>query len=115
MASSSLGSIVGNLLQAYSAETDKRTKIIDLYMACILLTGIVQFVYCALVGTFPFNSFLSGFLCTVAMFVLTGASPRAAPRAHRCVPQQVGSLRAIWPTWPTLTANARAQPRLECR
>lgn len=81
MASSSLGSIVGNLLQAYSAETDKRTKIIDLYMACILLTGIVQFVYCALVGTFPFNSFLSGFLCTVAMFVLTGASPRAAPRA----------------------------------
>lgn len=72
MASDGIGSIIGTLLSSYSAETDSRTKIIDLYLACILLTGVAQFVYCALVGTFPFNSFLSGFICTVAMFVLTG-------------------------------------------
>uniref|UniRef100_A0A1I7Y621 Dolichyl-diphosphooligosaccharide--protein glycosyltransferase subunit DAD1 n=1 Tax=Steinernema glaseri TaxID=37863 RepID=A0A1I7Y621_9BILA len=39
-------------------------------MFYILLTGIFQFVYCLLVGTFPFNSFLSGFISTVASFVL---------------------------------------------
>jgi len=32
----------------------------------------MQVLYCALVGTFPFNSFLSGFLSTVGVFVLTG-------------------------------------------
>jgi hypothetical protein len=37
-----------------------------------VLTGIVQFVYCALVGTFPFNAFLSGFISTVGSFILTG-------------------------------------------
>lgn len=31
-----------------------------------------QFVYCMLVGTFPFNSFLAGFSSTVGAFVLTG-------------------------------------------
>jgi len=35
-----------------------------------LLTGIIQFVYCCIVGTFPFNSFLSGFISSVASFVL---------------------------------------------
>lgn len=31
-----------------------------------------QFVYCLLVGSFPFNSFLAGFSSTVGAFVLTG-------------------------------------------
>lgn len=36
-----------------------------------------QFVYCMLVGSFPFNSFLAGFSSTVGAFVLTGKlSPR---------------------------------------
>jgi hypothetical protein len=32
----------------------------------------VQFVYMLLVGTYPFNSFLAGFLCCGGFFVLTG-------------------------------------------
>jgi hypothetical protein len=40
-------------------------------------------VYCALVGTFPFNSFLSGLLSTVGVFVLTGT--RAARWASTCL------------------------------
>jgi oligosaccharyltransferase complex subunit epsilon len=36
-----------------------------------VLTGVIQFVYCALVGTFPFNAFLSGFISAVGSFVLT--------------------------------------------
>jgi len=54
----------------YNNNTPKRLKIIDAYLFYILLTGIVQFAYCCLVGTFPFNSFLSGFISTVASFVL---------------------------------------------
>lgn len=43
----------------------------------VAATAIVQFVYCCLVGTFPFNSFLAGFMSCVGMFVLTGAPSRA--------------------------------------
>lgn len=54
----------------YANHTSKKLKMIDAYLLYILLTGIVQFVYCCLVGTFPFNSFLSGFISTVSCFVL---------------------------------------------
>jgi oligosaccharyltransferase complex subunit epsilon len=56
----------------YRKSTPAKLKIIDAYMAYILTTGILQFVYCLLVGTFPFNAFLSGFISTVASFVLAG-------------------------------------------
>ncbi|XP_055309440.1 dolichyl-diphosphooligosaccharide--protein glycosyltransferase subunit DAD1-like, partial [Sitodiplosis mosellana] len=35
-----------------------------------VLHRITQFLYCCLIGTFPFNSFLSGFISTVSCFVL---------------------------------------------
>ena len=56
----------------YTSRTPQKLKIIDAYLTYILLTGIVQFVYCALVGTFPFNSFLSGFISSVGSFILAG-------------------------------------------
>ncbi|XP_003746348.1 dolichyl-diphosphooligosaccharide--protein glycosyltransferase subunit DAD1 [Galendromus occidentalis] len=54
----------------YQQSTSSRLKLIDAYLFYVLLTGIVQFVYCCLVGTFPFNSFLAGFISCVASFVL---------------------------------------------
>lgn len=54
----------------YSTTTPKRLKIIDAYLLYILLTGGIQFLYCLLVGTFPFNSFLAGFTSCVSSFVL---------------------------------------------
>jgi len=54
----------------YRVKTDQNLKIIDCYLGYILITGIIQFVYCCLVGTFPFNSFLSGFISCVTCFVL---------------------------------------------
>ena len=33
----------------------------------------VQFAYMALVGTFPFNSFLAGIFSSLGFFALTGA------------------------------------------
>jgi len=37
-----------------------------------LATGVIQFLYMLLVGQFPFNSFLAGFLAAVGFFVFTG-------------------------------------------
>lgn len=56
----------------YRKDTPKKLKIIDAYLLYVLLTGITQFVYCCLVGTFPFNSFLAGFISCVSSFVLGG-------------------------------------------
>lgn len=56
----------------YKKSATTQTKIVDLFLAFILMTGALQFLYCAIVGTFPFNSFLSGFLSCVGMFALTG-------------------------------------------
>jgi oligosaccharyltransferase complex subunit epsilon len=41
-------------------------------MVYVLLTGIIQFVYVVIAGTFPNNAFLAGFISTVASFVLAG-------------------------------------------
>lgn len=43
---------------------------INAYLLAVFLTGVIQFTYCILVGTFPFNAFLSGFLSCVTSFVL---------------------------------------------
>ena len=75
---SQLGQVAGilrKLNDEYQTSTPRKLKLIDAYLVYVMLTGIVQFVYCLLVGTFPFNSFLSGFISTVGSFIL-GASLR---------------------------------------
>jgi len=68
--SANLLGVVGIFYADYMKSVPDRLKMIDIYLLYILLTGITQFVYCALVGTFPFNSFLSGFISTVGSFIL---------------------------------------------
>ena len=70
-----VGRILRQLNDEYQASTPKKLKLIDAYLFYVLLTGIVQFAYCLLVGTFPFNSFLSGFISTVGSFILAGQFP----------------------------------------
>lgn len=70
----SVNSIWSDFRAKYEQTTPKKIKLIDGFLAYVLATGILQFIYCALVGTFPFNSFLSGFVCTVGVFVLAGKS-----------------------------------------
>jgi len=65
-----LSSVVRRFYDDYTQTTPRKLKILDAYLLYILLTGIVQFAYCCLVGTFPFNSFLSGFISSVGSFVL---------------------------------------------
>lgn len=68
----SLRSVLVKFYDEYMQSTPKKLKIVDAYLLYVLLTGIVQFVYCCLVGTFPFNSFLAGFISSVGSFVLGG-------------------------------------------
>lgn len=72
----SLAAVIPKFYQEYSTKTAKKLKIIDAYLLYIFLTAVIQFVYCCLVGTFPFNSFLSGFISTVSCFVLGGKCRR---------------------------------------
>lgn len=66
----SLMFILKSFYQNYDSSTPRRLKLLDVYLLYIMLTGIFQFVYCCLVGTFPFNAFLSGFISCIASFVL---------------------------------------------
>jgi len=65
----SIVTITQKFLGDYIAKTPQQLKIIDGYLTYILLTGIIQFVYVLLAGTFPFNSFLAGFISCVSSFV----------------------------------------------
>ncbi|XP_010941773.1 dolichyl-diphosphooligosaccharide--protein glycosyltransferase subunit DAD1 isoform X4 [Elaeis guineensis] len=44
--------------------------IIDLYVVYAIVTAVIQVVYMGVVGSFPFNSFLSGVLSCVGTAVL---------------------------------------------
>ncbi|KAF9434084.1 hypothetical protein BGZ76_008567 [Entomortierella beljakovae] len=63
-------SAISSLVSSYVKGTPKSLKLIDSYMVYVLLTGIIQFVYVCIAGTFPNNAFLAGFISTVASFVL---------------------------------------------
>ncbi|KAK9096906.1 hypothetical protein Sjap_022403 [Stephania japonica] len=57
------------LRSAYAA-TPTNLKIIDLYIVFAIMTAVIQVVYVGIVGSFPFNSFLSGVLSCVGTAVL---------------------------------------------
>ncbi len=63
-------SVVSDIFSEYRQSTPLKLKLIDAYLTYIFFTGVLQFVYCCLVGTFPFNAFLAGFISTVASFIL---------------------------------------------
>ena len=62
--------ICGGIWNKYRSETPKRLKIIDAYLLYVMMTGAIQLLYALIVGSFPFNSILSGFISCVASFVL---------------------------------------------
>ena len=72
MSSEGLVVIIRRFFDEYKTQTPQKLKLVDAYLAYVLLTGIIQFVYCCLVGTFPFNSFLAGFISCVGSFMLGG-------------------------------------------
>ncbi|KAF5364081.1 hypothetical protein D9756_000577 [Leucocoprinus leucothites] len=72
-ASQKAQSPIQTLWKAYNEETSDRLKFIDSFLLFLMLSGIVQFLYCILVTNYPFNAFLAGFSSTVGQFVLTAS------------------------------------------
>jgi len=52
-------------------KTPNQLKVIDIFILYALVTAATQFLYMVLVGSFPFNSFLAGFLASVGFLTLT--------------------------------------------
>ncbi|KAL9712762.1 oligosaccharyltransferase complex subunit epsilon [Leucoagaricus gongylophorus] len=83
------------LWKAYNAETSDRLKFIDSFLVFLMLSGIVQFVYCILVTNYPFNAFLAGFASTVGQFVLTASLRSQVNPDNQNEFQQVSPERAF--------------------
>ncbi|RXM28878.1 Dolichyl-diphosphooligosaccharide--protein glycosyltransferase subunit DAD1 [Acipenser ruthenus] len=83
--SSSVLSVISRFLDEYVTSTPNKLKLVDAYLLYIVLTGAMQFLYCLLVGTFPFNSFLSGFISCVGCFILAGKK-LVSQRRRRFIP-----------------------------
>lgn len=107
MSSEGLFSVLGRLWEEYRARTPQRLKLVDAYLAYIMATGIIQFLYCLLVGTFPFNSFLSGFISCVGSFVLTGKSGLLV-LACCCI--LIGAHRGLFPSLCSVLADTIQPP-----
>ncbi|ODQ82105.1 hypothetical protein BABINDRAFT_160299 [Babjeviella inositovora NRRL Y-12698] len=58
-------------LEAYKSSLTPKFALIDIFLGFLVALGALQFVFCCLVGNFPFNAFLGGFISTVGQFVLT--------------------------------------------
>ncbi|KAJ1508845.1 hypothetical protein HMI55_005956 [Coelomomyces lativittatus] len=70
-ASSSKPISIQSIYDSYCSKTSNALKFMDLYSLYILYSGVLQFIYACIVGSFPFNSFLSGFGSSVACFVFS--------------------------------------------
>merc|ERR1712014_469419 len=57
----------------YMDTTPQRVKLLDSFMAFLIVVAGIQFLYCLIAGNFPFNAFLSGFSATIGQFVLTAS------------------------------------------
>ncbi|CEL92859.1 unnamed protein product [Vitrella brassicaformis CCMP3155] len=68
---STLTDIAKSGFQQYKKVTPDRVKLLDLLVIFLGYTAVVQLLYCFIVGSFPFNSFLSGFICCVGSMTLT--------------------------------------------
>ncbi|CCF49411.1 hypothetical protein NDA18_004716 [Ustilago nuda] len=71
--STSPSSPLSTLYNSYVENSPKRLKVVDAFLVFLMLSGIIQFVYCALITNFPFNSFIAGFASTVGQFVLAAS------------------------------------------
>ncbi|KAI1083028.1 defender against death DAD protein [Whalleya microplaca] len=84
-----------NIVQHYKKATPQRTKLIDAFMAFLVVVGGLQFVYCILAGNYPFNAFLSGFSATVGQFVLTASLRIQTTEANKAEFPSVSPERAF--------------------
>ncbi|KAI0676748.1 defender against cell death 1 [Trametes maxima] len=84
-----------SLWNAYYDTTSTRLKTIDAFLVFLMLSGIIQFLYCILVSNFPFNAFLAGFASCVGQFVLAASLRSQVNPANRSEFKDVSPERAF--------------------
>lgn len=57
--------------QNYFKSLTPKLMLIDTFLVFLVFLGVIQFGFVLLVGNFPFNAFLAGFIAAVGQFVLT--------------------------------------------
>ncbi|CDR37829.1 CYFA0S01e18030g1_1 [Cyberlindnera fabianii] len=57
--------------KSYIDTLTPRLKLVDIFLVFLVFVALVQFVFAVVLGNFPFNAFLGGFISTVGQFVLT--------------------------------------------
>ncbi|TFK29325.1 oligosaccharyl transferase epsilon subunit [Coprinopsis marcescibilis] len=86
---------MASLWNSYNDQTSNRLKFIDSFLVYLMLSGIVQFAYCVLVTSFPYNAFLSGFSSTVGQFVLAASLRSQVNPANKDEFKEVSPERAF--------------------
>jgi len=90
-----LSHTVSTLWKSYLHKTPDRLKFVDAFLTFLVLSGVIQFVYCVLVTNFPFNAFLAGFSSTVGQFVLTASLSAQVNPENRTEFKEVSPERAF--------------------
>eukprot|EP01042_Synura_sphagnicola_P028132 gene28132-36302_t len=67
---SEIAQVFSKVVSDYQKNKSKKLLMVDSLIVFSLLSAVIQAVYMILVGTFPFNSFLSGFFCHIGLFAL---------------------------------------------
>lgn len=80
--------------------TPHSLQLIDAFLVFLMLSGILQMLYCLLVTNFPFNAFLGSFSSQVGQFVLAASlrsqvNPANEGHFNRMSPERCA--RAFWP------------------
>jgi oligosaccharyltransferase complex subunit epsilon len=65
-------SLLSRLAKNYQNLADDLTKLLDIFMIFCMVTGMTQFIYFSLNGSYQYNAFLGGFCSSVGSFVLAG-------------------------------------------
>ena len=63
--------LCNSLATQYKKETPAQVKLLDVFIAFSALSAILLAIYCFLVGTYPFNAFLAGFIACMGSCVLS--------------------------------------------
>ncbi len=64
-----VGSIASSFVKKYKETHSREVMLIDMVLVFTFATGVLQFLYMALVGTYPYNSFLAGFFSSLGLFI----------------------------------------------
>lgn len=66
--------VLAGIWERYVSETPQRVKLLDTFMAFLVLVGALQFVYCVLVGNYVSLSLTLSHLTSLYLFFLSSSS-----------------------------------------